>query len=52
MLPGKVTLEQLWNIVPTNPPVSVAEFSDADHAMLEQNLESTYSAEAYRQMGD
>lgn len=52
LLPGEVTLEQLWNIVPTNPQVSTAALSGAElQAMLEANLESTFSADAYRQMG-
>lgn len=52
MLPGEVTLGQLWNMVPTNPPVSTAELTgDELRTMLEENLESTFSADPYRQMG-
>lgn len=52
LLPGEVTLGQLWDIVPTNPPVSVAELSGEElKQMLEANLESTFSTDAYRQMG-
>ena len=52
ILPGEVTMEQLWNIVPTAPPVSTVELSGEDlRAMLEANLERTYSADPYCQMG-
>lgn len=52
IMPGDVTMEQLWNIVPTDPPVSTIELTgDELRAMLEANLERTYSADAYCQMG-
>lgn len=52
ILPGEVTMEQLWNIVPTDPPVSTIELTGGElRAMLEANLERTYSADAYCQMG-
>lgn len=45
-------MEQLWNIVPTAPPLSTVELSGDDlRAMLEANLERTYSADPYCQMG-
>lgn len=50
--PGAVTLNDLWNIVPTNPRVSTVELTGAEmRQMLEENLERTFAADAYRQMG-
>lgn len=52
ILPGPVTMQDLWNIVPTNPEVSTVELTGAEIcAMLEANLERTYSADPYCQMG-
>jgi len=52
ILPGAVTMEHLWNIVPTAPPISTIELTgDEIRAMLEANLERTYAADAYCQMG-
>ncbi len=52
ILPGPVSMEQLWNIVPTQPPVSTVEITGEElQAMLEANLERTYSADPYCQMG-
>lgn len=52
VLPGNVTMEHLWNIVPTNSPISTIELTGHElRAMLEANLERTYSADAYCQMG-
>lgn len=52
ILPGVVTMEHLWNIVPTAPPISTIELTGEEiRAMLEANLERTYAADAYCQMG-
>ena len=52
LLPGEVTVEQLWNIVPTNAPVSVLELTGEEMlSMLEENLERTFAANPYQQMG-
>ncbi|WP_418317241.1 bifunctional metallophosphatase/5'-nucleotidase [Piscinibacter sakaiensis] len=52
ILPGDVTMEQLWNIVPTHPPISTVELTGEElRAMLEANLERTYSPDPYCQMG-
>ncbi len=49
---GPVTLNDLWNIIPTNPPISVVDLTgDEIRQMLEDNLESTFAANAYEQMG-
>lgn len=50
--PGPVTLDDLWNIIPTNPPVSVVEMTGSEiRQMLEENLERTFAADPYEQMG-
>ena len=52
VVPGPVTLNDLYNIIPMNPPVSTVELSgDELWTMLEENLEHTYSREPFRQMG-
>jgi sulfur-oxidizing protein SoxB len=49
---GPVTLEDLWNIIPTNPAVSVVDMTGAEiFEMLEENLERTFAADPYEQMG-
>ncbi len=50
--PGQVTVNDLWNIVPPNPPVSVAELTGGEMwEMLEENLEHTLATDPYQQMG-
>lgn len=50
--PGPITLNDLWNIIPTNPPVETVELTGNEiRTMLEENLERTFSADAYEQMG-
>ncbi|HDR73215.1 MAG TPA: bifunctional metallophosphatase/5'-nucleotidase [Methanoculleus sp.] len=50
--PGPVTRNDLWNIIPVNPPVSVVELTGAElRAMMEENLEHTFSRDPYQQMG-
>ncbi len=50
--PGEVTMNDLWNIVPVNPPVSTCELRGAEiRRMLEDDLELTFSRNPYRQMG-
>lgn len=52
VLPGPVTMNDLWNIIPTNPPVSMVDLTGAEMlAMMEENLERTFAADPYRQMG-
>ncbi len=49
---GVITVNDLWNIIPTNPPVSIVELTGAEMwEMIEENLERTFSRDAYRQMG-
>lgn len=50
--PGPVTVDDLWNIIPTNPPVSTVEITGRELlAMMEENLEHTFSRDPYNQMG-
>jgi sulfur-oxidizing protein SoxB len=52
ILPGPVTMNDLWNIIPTNPPVGVVELTGQEMLeMIEENLERTFAADPYRQMG-
>jgi S-sulfosulfanyl-L-cysteine sulfohydrolase len=49
---GPVTMNDLYNIIPMNPPVSVTEIRGEElQEMLEQNLEHTFARHAYNQMG-
>jgi 2',3'-cyclic-nucleotide 2'-phosphodiesterase (5'-nucleotidase family) len=52
VVPGKITLNDLYNMVPMNPPVSTVELTGAEIvAMLEENLERTFARDPYDQMG-
>jgi len=45
-------MEDLWNIVPTDPPVSTCEITGQElWDMIEENLENTFSSDPYGQMG-
>lgn len=50
--PGPVTLNDLWNIIPVNPPLSLVELTGEEiRAMLEENLEHVFARDPYRQVG-
>ena len=50
--PGPVTMNDLWNIIPTNPPVSIVELTGSEiREMMEENLERTFAADPFEQMG-
>ena len=52
VLPGPVTRNDLHNIIPVNPPVSLVDLTgDELWTMLEDNLEQTYARDPYQQMG-
>lgn len=52
ILPGNVTMNDLWNIVPPNPPVTTCQLSGLEiWKLLENNLEHTFSRNPYQQMG-
>jgi sulfur-oxidizing protein SoxB len=50
--PGNITLNDLYNIVPMNPPISTVELTGEEILlMIEDNLERTFSSDPYQQMG-
>ena len=50
--PGPVTVNDLWNIIPVNPPVSPVEITGRElRAMMEESLERTFARDPYEQMG-
>jgi sulfur-oxidizing protein SoxB len=52
IIPGEVTLNDLYNIIPMNPPISTVELTGEEIvAMLEENLERTFARDPYDQMG-
>lgn len=49
---GPVTMRDLHQVIPVNPPVSVVDLTGKEIIdMLEANLEHTYSANPFNQMG-
>lgn len=49
---GEITENDLWNIIPVNPPVSTVQITGQEiWDMLEENLERTFAADPYEQMG-
>ena len=49
---GNITEDDLFNIVPMNPPVSTVDLTGQEIIdMLEENLERTFSKEPMKQMG-
>jgi 2',3'-cyclic-nucleotide 2'-phosphodiesterase (5'-nucleotidase family) len=52
VVPGDVTANDLYNMVPMNPPVSTVELTgDEVLAMLEENLERTFARDPFNQLG-
>jgi len=52
VIPGEVTLNDLYNIIPMDPPISTVELTGEEIvAMLEENLERTFARDPYDQMG-
>ncbi|MHB8077863.1 MAG: bifunctional metallophosphatase/5'-nucleotidase [Candidatus Krumholzibacteriia bacterium] len=52
VVPGEVTLNDLYNMIPMNPPISTVDLAGEDIvAMLEENLERTFARDPYDQMG-
>ena len=50
--PGPITMNDLWNIISVNPPVSTVDLTGAEiKEMMEENLERTFSADPFGQMG-
>ena len=49
---GDITLNDLYNIIPMNPPVLTVELTGEEILMmLEENLERTFSPDPYQQLG-
>lgn len=49
---GMVTLNDLYNIVPMNPPVATVDLTGEEvWALLEENLDHTFARNPYQQMG-
>jgi S-sulfosulfanyl-L-cysteine sulfohydrolase len=49
---GSISLNDLYNIIPMNPPVSTTELTGKEiKAMLEENIERTFACDAFHQMG-
>jgi 2',3'-cyclic-nucleotide 2'-phosphodiesterase (5'-nucleotidase family) len=52
IIPGKVTINDLYNMIPMNPPISTVELMGEEIiAMLEENLERSFARDPYDQMG-
>ena len=52
VIPGPVTLNDLYNIIPMDPPIATVELTgDELVSMLEENLQRTFAADPYDQMG-
>jgi len=52
IVPGDITLNDLFNMIPMNPPVSTIDLTGKELLeMLEENLERTFSCDPYLQMG-
>jgi 2',3'-cyclic-nucleotide 2'-phosphodiesterase (5'-nucleotidase family) len=52
VVPGPITMNDLWNIIPVNPPVSTCDLTgDELWTMMEESLERTFSRDPYQQMG-
>jgi len=52
VIPGGVTVNDLYNMIPMNPPISTVELTGEEVvAMLEENLERTFACDPYDQMG-
>jgi S-sulfosulfanyl-L-cysteine sulfohydrolase len=52
IIPGEITLNDLYNIIPMNPPISTVELTGEEIVtMLEENLERTFARDPYDQMG-
>lgn len=49
---GPITENDLWNIIPVNPPVSKVKMTGLEiWNMLEENIERTFASDPYEQMG-
>jgi len=52
IVPGPVTLNDLYNMIPMNPPINTVQLTGEELVtMLEENLQRTFAADPYEQMG-
>ena len=52
IIPGDVTVNDLYNMIPMTPPISTVELTGKEIvAMLEENLERTFARDPNNQMG-
>ncbi len=52
IIAGELTVNDLYNMIPMNPPISTVELTGEEMAaMLEENLERTFARDPYDQMG-
>ena len=52
IIPGEVIVNDLYNMIPMNPPISTVELTGEEIvSMLEENLERTFARNPYDQMG-
>jgi len=52
VIPGPVTMNDLYNIIPMDPPIGRVELTGEEVIeMLEENLERTFASDPYEQMG-
>ncbi len=50
--PGPIKIDDLWKIVPVDPPVSVCDITGKElKDMLEEDMEGTFAGDPYDQMG-
>ena len=50
--PGTITAEDLWNVIPVDPPVSRVTLTGAEIIeMMEENIERTFACDPFGQMG-
>lgn len=52
VVPGDITMNNLYNIVPTNPYITTVDISGKEiKKLIEQNIETTFSKNPYNHMG-
>jgi sulfur-oxidizing protein SoxB len=52
VIPGEVTVNDLYNMIPMNPPISTVELTGEEIvALLEENMERTFARDPNNQMG-
>ncbi|GEK88202.1 2',3'-cyclic-nucleotide 2'-phosphodiesterase/5'-or 3'-nucleotidase, 5'-nucleotidase family [Alkalibacterium putridalgicola] len=52
IVPGPVTMNDLYNITPMDPPIMTADLTGQELLdMIEQNLERSFASDPYEQMG-